>query len=351
LAEDIYKWNGDLKYRFQTIKEQDKDQRTQQRIQAKLTLEAKPQENLNIYFQLLTSSSPTGSSQTLGDTDSPGMPRRSFGLNWAYFDTIAYDKLHILGGKMPLPFTVVGKNQLILDKDIAPEGLAIKSSWDFENNLNLIVNLGHFQIKEQYDSINSKDITDNQLNGAQLQLDYKFDNFLLTYNMGSFSFVSFRDNPPGITGNAGKTNTDSHNNTLDLNGNFPTNFDLKDSGIELKANFGPEWGTLGFATSRVSNEDVAQLNQAQFLGLTYQVGLWSMGIQNLKIEKDSVVGAYMDSDFNNGNTSSKGNILILGYKINKNSQVLFTQYNCLGQIDSITPRKYDRTHFDYSVNF
>jgi hypothetical protein len=350
-AEDSYKFTGDLRYRFQTIREQEKVQRTQQRLQAKLNLEAKPQQDLNIYFQMLTATGSTSGNQTLGDADAPGMPRRSFGLNWAYFDTIPYEKVHVLGGKMPIPFSFISKHQMILDKDIAPEGLAIKSQWELGSDFNLNVNIANFQIKEQYDTINSKDITDNQLNGLQAKLDYKFDIYLLSLNFGSYSFINFRDNPPGITGNAGKSNTDSHNNTLDLSGNFPTNFDLKDQGIELKSNFGSEWGTLGIGYSVVKNDDVNDLNQAKLVGINYQVGMWSLGWQQLNIQKDAVVGAYTDSDFNNGNTSSKGNILTFGYKINKNSQVSYTQYDCLGQVDTDSPRSYYRSHFDYSVNF
>jgi hypothetical protein len=59
----------------------------------------------------------------------------------------------------------------------------------------------------------------------------------------------------------------------------------------------------------------------------------------------------MDSDFNNGNTSTKGQIVSLGYKINKNSQFTWTQYSILGQIETVNTRAYDRGHFDYSLNF
>jgi hypothetical protein len=345
------KWNGDFKYRFQTVTEADKDPRTQQRLQAKLGLETKLQDDLNLYFQLMTATSPTGSSQTLGDAESNGMPRRSFGLNLAYFNYKLDENYAVQGGKMPIPFKHVGKHQLLLDKDISPEGLSFKSEWTLPSDFKLGMNVGHFQIKEQYDSINNVDLTDNQLNGLQAQLDYLYEKMTFSLNLGSYSFVNFRDNPPGITGNAGKSNTESHNNTLDLSGNFPANFDVKEVGLEAKIPLSSKMGTLSFAISGLKNEDVDQLNQAQFFGVNYQVGFWSLGYQNIKIEKDAVVGAYMDSDFNNANTSTKGNIVSLGYKINKNSQFTWTQYASLGQIDTVASRLYDRGHFDYSLNF
>ncbi len=351
LKSEKINWSGDFRYRFQSVLEDSKRQRTIQRLQGKLTLEANPNDESKVFLQFLTGTGSTSGNQSIGDSDSPGMPRRSFGLNLLYFESQLPFNAKLIGGKMPIPFYFVGKHQIILDKDISPEGLAIKTDFLISENGKFKINLGHFQIKERYDNLFNVDLTDVQLNGLQTQFEIKLERYILNLNYGIYSFISLRDESPAVTGNAGKTNTDSHYNTTDLNGNYPTNFDIRDQGIELKVNLGEGIGNIHFAIGQSNNLDVSTLNKAAIQTISYQNGFWTLSFQNVKIEKDAVVGAFMDSDFNNGNTSTSGSILSVNFKINPESQFVLSNYDCKGQIESSLKRKYERTHFDYIVSF
>ncbi|MGE3757935.1 MAG: putative porin [Pseudobdellovibrionaceae bacterium] len=335
---------GEFRYRQQEETQQPKETRRMQRFQARFGFNTQVEENLQFTFRLMTGSSASSGNQTAGDEKAPGMPRRSIGLDQAFIDYKALEVWNLYLGKMPPPFTFAGKNQMLLDRDMTLEGVGTKVTIPTTNSLNIFVQGGSFWIRENYDSAFGDDQTDNMFNAGQLGLQWKPADWTVAAGLGSFAFISLRDSPPtNLTAGGG-----ANGNTLDINGNYPTNFDIQQVFLEVKKKFG-SFDTAVFAETLV-NEDAKTLNKAKAFGLQTGYKNWSFAWVEQEVQKDAVVGLFTDSDFGGGQTSSKGTMMSLGYKFTKQVQAQYTIQKSKNAIDSF-PQKYDRTHIDLTVSF
>jgi hypothetical protein len=341
---ETMKFFGDFRYRHQSETQAPKEGRSLDRIQAHFGSTSQIEENLKVTLRLMTGGSANSGNQTLGDEKAPGMPRRSFGLDLAYFDYQILSGLNFYGGKMLQPFTFAGKNQMILDRDITPEGLAIKYSTNIEKNLDLLIQGGSFWIRENYDSVFGEEKTDNMLNVGQAGLQWRSEDWSVNLLLGAFSYTGLKETPPGNLTSGGGAN----GNTLDINGNYPTNFDIDQKLIEIRKKWGSMEALL-FAES-LENLDADTLNKAQAYGFQLNYNSWALSLAHEKIEKDSVVGLFTDSDFAGGLTSSQGDMASLGYKFTKKVTLQFTVYKNKNAID-LLPLNYDRSHLDLFLVF
>jgi hypothetical protein len=292
----------------------------------------------------MTGTSANSGNQTLGDEKAPGMLRRNFGLDMGYFDYKAFDFWNLYGGKMPQPLTFVGKNQLILDRDITLEGIATKFKIPFDKQFSFFLQGGMFSIRENYDSLFSEDTSDNMLNVAQTGLNWKENDWDVTLGYGSFGFTGLKDAAPSsLTLGAG-----SNGNTLDVAGNYPANFDLQEYFFEVKKKLS-DVELMAFY-ELVSNKDIDALNTASSYGAAVGYKGATLTYTQQEVKKDAVVGLFTDSDFAGGQTSSKGSIYSVNYKITSKVQVQYTVYDNKNSIDAVAA-KYDRNHIDLMINF
>jgi hypothetical protein len=337
-------FSGDFRYRLQSETQEPKQQRKMQRLQLKLQATAVVHENLKVIIRLMTGTSANSGNQTLGDEKAPGMLRRNFGLDMGYFDYKAFDFWNLYGGKMPQPLTFVGKNQLILDRDITLEGIATKFKIPFDKQFSFFLQGGMFSIRENYDSLFSEDTSDNMLNVAQTGLNWKENDWDVTLGYGSFGFTGLKDAAPSsLTLGAG-----SNGNTLDVAGNYPANFDLQEYFFEVKKKLS-DVELMAFY-ELVSNKDIDALNTASSYGAAVGYKGATLTYTQQEVKKDAVVGLFTDSDFAGGQTSSKGSIYSVNYKITSKVQVQYTVYDNKNSIDAVAA-KYDRNHIDLMINF
>jgi hypothetical protein len=153
-----------------------------------------------------------------------------------------------------------------------------------------------------------------------------------------------RDNPPGnIT--AGAT---GNGNTLDINGNYPANFDIEEMFLEVKRKLVSVDLMVFF--ENLKNRDIEALNKAHTYGLQVVYKTWTLTGAFQEVQKDAVVGAFTNSDFGGGFTSARGQVWSVGYKISKKVQVQYTLFKNETALDTI-PMKYDRSHVDLSMSF
>ncbi|WP_374079504.1 putative porin [Bdellovibrio bacteriovorus] len=342
--DEPFQFFGDFRYRQQMETQSPKQQRSIQRIQARFGVSSQVHEDLKVTLRLMTGSSANSGNQTLGDEKAPGMPRRNFGLDQVYFDYKPVSMLNIYGGKMPQPFTFVGKNQLILDRDISLEGLGLKYNQPLSDEWSFFAQGGMFWIRENYDSQFGEEQTDNFLNAVQAGAQWKANEWTVLFGVGSFSYTDLKDNPPanitsGATGNG---------NTLDINGNYPTNFDIEEMFVEVKKKVGSVDLTAFYET--LKNKDAETPNKAYSYGLLAGYKAWSFSWAQQEIQKDAVLGVFTDSDFGGGVTSTRGSVWSVAYKITKKVQVQYTVFKNENAIDLI-PKDYDRTHIDLSMTF
>jgi len=143
---DALKWaekvkiSGDLRFRHEHIDSETsgsvrwKKGRDRQRIRARLMLEAIINDEWDVAFRLASGersiladeddmfADPVSSNQTLKQNFSS----KDIWLDLAYFNwhPAAREGLNVYGGKIKNPFYTVGKNQLVWDSDLNPEGIA-----------------------------------------------------------------------------------------------------------------------------------------------------------------------------------------------------------------------------------
>lgn len=135
--------SGDFRLRTERI---DTEDQNRQRIRARILFTAEIEDDLSVGLRIATgsSSSATSTNQTLGD----GFGKKGLWLDLAYIDYHpgAYT---VTAGKIRQPFYRAGKNQLIWDSDVNPEGVAYTQSVKLSDQDTLTVTVGGFWLDER----------------------------------------------------------------------------------------------------------------------------------------------------------------------------------------------------------
>lgn len=353
-AVPLIQFSGDFRYRHQAETKATSDERRIQRLQAKLGLLANIHDNLKFTLRMMTGKDAVSGNQTLGDPKNPPMARRDFGLDQAYFEYQAFPVWTIWGGKMAQPFAFAGKHQLILDRDITPEGIAMRLKGPVTEEVDLFLTGGSFWVRENYDDSvigQGIDQTDSFLNGVQTGAIGKIgSDWLLTVEAGIYSYTAMKDQP--ITNYGIATADKARGNTLYVNNNvnyYPTNFDIQESSAELKYKQ-TDWD-LGLYYVKVKNIDPDTLNEAKSYGFFGTYKNFGFSWMQQEVQKDSVFSLMTDSDFGGGETSSKGQVISLSYKITKKVQLAYTTFTNQTSIETSVPLDYKRSHLDLSMSF
>jgi hypothetical protein len=170
-----------------------RDNRHRLRYRARVGLKAKINERVDLTLRLATGSTPTSRNQTAGAEDD--FAPDEFNLDLAYVslhpfskDTIPLGgrKLDLMFGKMPNLFrSKVGKDLLVWDSDLTPEGVALTFAVDPAEHLGVTLNSGYFIIDEN--STNS----DPSLWGIQARTVTRLSNGLEAG--ADLSYYSFRE--------------------------------------------------------------------------------------------------------------------------------------------------------------
>ena len=205
-AENI-KWSVDLRYRHESIDDDTATtKRDRNRIRARLKMNAKINDEWDAILRLASGSSdsPTSTNQTLGDSSSDSFSSKGIWLDWAYADyhPESMPGLNVLLGKMVNPFYKVGKNQLIFDGDLSPEGGAATYAWNLNDSTSAKLTGGAFWLRER-----STD-ADTSIFGIQGLLKHKLskDSHLLG-GVGFYDFGNIKGK--SLSGISAKGNTTS----------------------------------------------------------------------------------------------------------------------------------------------
>ncbi len=312
-AENI-KWSGDLRYRHESIDDDTATtKRNRNRIRARLKMEAKINDEWDATLRLATGSSdsPTSTNQTLGDSGSDSFSSKEIWLDWAYADyhPKSMPGLNVLLGKMANPFYKVGKNQLIFDGDLSPEGGAAIYAWNLNDSTSAKLTGGAYWIRER-----STD-ADTSIFGIQGLLKHKLSRD--SHILGGVSYYDFGNiQGKNLSGISSRGNTTS-------GGLYVNDYDI----LEGFGEYGFKVGKMPVAVfgnyvqniSASTSEDTAW-----FIGAKYnkakKPGSWEISYNYRNVEKDAVVGGLCDSDFIGGGTDGKGHVLGFKYQLAKNVQ-------------------------------
>ncbi|MES2803903.1 MAG: putative porin [Bdellovibrionota bacterium] len=344
------KLSGDFRYRHQELKDNQKEKRRVHRIMLRLGQTFSIQPDLKFTYRLMTGSSANSGNTSFGDksANTQGSPRYGIGLDQAFATYNLETELTLFIGKMPQLFQTAGKNQIILDRDITPEGIAAQYKYVFiEKKLGATFNLASLWVRERYDDSFGEDQSDSFLNVAQIVVDYKMPYDLsATLGYGLYSYTNIKDSKP--TDIAVQSTADFKGNTADVLSNYLYNYEVSQKILELK------WSKKPYEVSvfaeLIENTAAPTQNKGRATGLNLAYDKFNLTYINQVIEADSVLATYTNSDFANGQTDSRGNILQLGYKMNKNAALSYSVYSS-ERAASTFPVKHVLSQLDLTISF
>jgi hypothetical protein len=322
------KISGDLRYRYEGIDKQSNGQWgpsiNRSRIRARLGLEAKVNDDVNIGFRLGSGSNqdPTTTNQTLGE----GFEKKPIWLDLAYFDWHPSNikGFDFIGGKMPRPFYRVGENQLIWSDNVNPEGLAAKYELPVSNSLKAYISGGGFWVGNP----DTAGAAETSLWGIQGYLKNTFED--KSYLLGGMSDYVYGH----IKGQSSLqtwwgSSVTFLGNTATTTGKYAYGYDIVEGFVEYGTKIGgfpvAVYGDYAHNTSAPSGNDNAWL-----IGTTFNKakdpGSWQIGYDYRDIDSDAVVGQFNDSDFDGGGTGAKGHRFNFTYQLAKNFQFALTYF-------------------------
>lgn len=344
------KFSGDFRYRHQSLKDNQKEDRRVHRIMLRIGQTFQIQSDLKFTYRLMTGTAANGGNTSIADksANTQGSPRYSIGLDQAFAAYNPENDVTLFIGKMPQFYYSAGKNQIILDRDITPEGLALQYKYVFiDKKLDATLNLASLWVRERYDDSFGEDQTDSFLNIAQALVSYKMPrDFSLIAGYGMYSYTNIKDSAPNEI--IVQSTPDFKGNTADLLSKYLYNYEMTQALLEVKWAKKPYEVTV-FA-ELIENTAADTNNKASAAGVSLGYDKFSVSYIKQTIENDSVLAVYTNSDFASAQTDSRGTILQLGYKINKNAALNYTVYDTERAVSTF-PVDYKLSQLDLLISF
>jgi len=336
---------GDLRYRYEQITEDGKDDRQRDRIRARIGAAAKVNDQVKGEIQLSTGDSdPISGNKTIGD----GFIKKDMGLNLAYIDWTPAEGVDVIGGKMKNPFLCV--SDLVWDGDLTPEGVAVK--WERAvGPMTLYANGGQLWIQER-----SAD-EDTKLYAGQAAAKFQFsDEVSLLVGGSYFTYADIEGMGVLDWEASNKTYGNSSKNKVTgttTNKLYAMEYNQVEAFAKLTAWVGTPVEIYG---NYVVNQDADANDTGWLAGFTVgkakNAGTMEFGYNYRELEKDAVLGAFTDSDSWGGGTDGRGHRVYGRYQIAKNVQIGATYFiNEKPIADASKTHDYDRLQLDVVASF
>lgn len=343
------KFSGDFRYRHQDTKDASKKNRRVHRLMLRVGQAFQIQSDLKFTYRLMTGTNNNSGNTTIADGGSTqGSARYTIGLDQAYVTYLPEQNLSLYLGKMPQFFYSAGKNQVLLDRDITPEGLGVQFKESFlEKKLDLNLNLASLWVREKYNSTAGEDVSDSFLNVAQVTLNYKINSDYSTHlGLGTYTFTDVKGSAPNDL--TIQTAPDFRGNTADGSGKYLNEYEILQASLELK--YTKDSNEVSVFFEQLKNGGADSLNEAQIFGTAMSYGKFSLSVMRQTIESDAVLAIYGSTDTAGGQTNSRGNVYLLGYKLNKNAVINYSLYDFERNVET-TPTDHKVSHIDITVVF
>ncbi len=321
------KWSGDFRYRYESLDNTSGssnddtlvNKRRRNRIRARLGMQAKINDEWDTIFRIASGSSdtPTSTNQTLDGA----FESKDLWLDLAYADwhPQTYPGLKVFMGKMKNPFYRVGKNQLIWDSDVNPEGGAATYNWNLNGSTVATLVGGAFWLDERESD------ADAGYFGIQGMLKRKFDNG--SHLLGGLSYYDIGNVDSKTVGGV----TLQGNTTVA--GSSPATYKYDFDIVEGFAEYGWKYNGMPVAVFANYLENTAApsgLNTAYSIGAQLnkakKPGSWQLKASYREVESDAAFGGLSDSDFIDGGTGGKGWVLGGKYQFTKKIQGALTYF-------------------------
>jgi hypothetical protein len=270
-----------------------------------------------------------------------GFSDKSLWIDQAYFDwTTIIPGLKVQGGKMKNPFYAVGRNQMLWDHDLNPEGLAAQySRKNGAGTSEFFANTSLFWVQERGTD------QDSFLLGGQAGIRQTLGRFGITAGAGLYDYTNTR----GFATFYDAAN--SFGNSVDAGKKYLYNY----RNLELFGELGLTEGfPIGLVADYITNiaSDVKE-NRAYTIGAAIgragNPGSFSGRVFYRRVERDAVVGAFNDSDYAGGGTDNKGTMFGLDYQWTKNISLNATFFLTSRRIENSVD--YNRLQLDTNLKF
>jgi hypothetical protein len=354
VSSDDLRWSGDLRYRFGQLRESTDDTRPYQQIRARLGLRARVQDDLEAILKLATATSAVSNNQALGDSTSPGMARRTFGIDQAFGDWKFADQAKLWIGRTANPFFAPGRTQFVFDHDLAFEGMSASYTPKWTDS-SAFATFGGFIISENYSA--PRDSVDTGLVG--LDVGYSFTGIgQWTIHAARYHYLNVADQL--MTRLESGAAIDRYSTPFER---YRGNSVYKTAAATYNMAFGFTQTELGFEWKvkeeaveftgyfdAIINELAGAKGDAWEIGANTKFGRLQALVAYARKKSDSLIGAFTDSDFNGGGTDNEGTKISLSYALSDRSNVVLTDYRGTRGLDS-TRRDYNAQHLDLSLQF
>jgi len=338
------KWKGDFRFRGQREINSSDDPRLSTKLRFRLGLQAEIDPSLKAEIRLATTRTNNSTNQTLGDKSEPGPVRRFIGLDLAYAQWKPVLFFELYAGRIPQVHFRPGSSQILLDSDLALEGIAVASEAKYNDMLSVFANFGSTWIRENYDSFYSQEQTDNMLNWGQAGTKLTISTITTTFGLGFFNYTALQ----GMRFSDVSTGGTSRGNSEDPAETFKNAYVPRQYFIDTK--WKSSASTVGAFIEHLDNGETLDPHKAWWTGVSYKVETWGLQVAYGQIHSDAVPGIFTDSDFAGGTTNAKGFVITAQAKLRPSVSLVASQY--FNQKQATTEEvRYDRTHLDLIVEF
>ena len=257
----------------------------------------------------------------------------------------------VAAGKFSNPFKWKnGKDYLVWDGDINPEGFALKNVWKPGENSKLTLNAGLFMVEEE-----SKD-DDARLLAGQLVGEHKFYGGKFGWRLIGYQFSEL--DAGFIESTTEGDRSDERNWINAFDGDEAT---FIEAGAYTKFG-GGDWpvvvyGTLVSNTSAdsmtIDGEQLGEEDQAYGLGVEFGSSgkVLKLGLAYHEVEANSVLWKFTDSDLFDGETNRKGWVFYASRKVATGTELKLTVFDGDGLEDEYAKSDADRTRIQADVQF
>jgi type II secretory pathway component PulJ len=338
-------FNGDIRYRNESFDvEYVERNRSRDRVRARLNANYRVNDTVTGVFGIATGGAdPRSSNQTLTDQNS----RKDFELDLAYVQWAPNAAWRVTAGKQR--YSWQRSPSLFFDGDVNPEGISVNYTKG-----NLFAGVFHDWLAERalsFSNVTSGTNTDSMLYGAQLGYRIPIsDSVRLTVAGTYFNFDGVQGYNPLFGGSAfGNTTVTGVACSRTLAANTPclaSDFDVIEGFADLTTTVAgrPLRVFLDYARNTAAEVNAVageKLDTALAIGFGYGAAsatprTWEIGALYQQIEKDSLFGQFLDSDFGDGNTDSDGLVLRGGYTLARNLTLNGTLF--LNQLSNDVPQ-------------
>lgn len=337
-GDDPWKFDGDLRYRHDTLGVGDEDLNHRHRIRARFGVLNQLRDDLTMGLRVATAAD-NGDPVTANQTLSPAFTKKPLMLDLAFFDYRPLRGLSVLGGKMRNPFYRPADSQVAWDSDLTPEGLGVTYSRQHER-VKWFVTGGAFWTMDRRDGEPDAHLLAGQA-GVGLKLG---GDFLLVAAGAYYDYTALEGYGPVFDG-------EPFGNTVDASGLYEQDYDLVDVGLELHGKAGKlPFSVFGQVVTNLAASAGKTAFSAGFtLGKLGGPCSWRLRYDYRQVARDAVFGTFSDSDFGGGGTGTKGHLVVADFALNDHLAFGLTLF--LTVIDDADQTRYDRVQLDLNVKF